>query len=410
MAKARKDKKGRVLRKGESYHNTRQSYCFSYMDPLGKRRFIYARDLGELRAKEDDILKDKLDGVEVYLMNNATLNDVFDRYISTKTELRSSTRFNYLYTYDRYVREGLGRKKIVNIKYSDVLLYYKAILDKGLSLSVVDNIHSVIHPAFQMAVRDNVLRINPSDGVMAEIKKKSKNRPEPRHALTIVEQRAFLEFLDRPENERWKPLFVTMFGTGCRVGEVIGLTWDDVDFDANTISINHNLTYHPMTENGNKCEFDLTLPKTAAGIRTIPILDNVREVLLEELEYQRDTGMRCVSEVQGMRGFIFFNRFGTIHNPQAINKAIKRLVDDHNCEEEINAVREGREPILIPRFSCHITRHTFCTRLCESNNNVKLIQTIMGHKDIQTTLDIYAEISEAKQQEIFQGLNAGGIW
>ena len=410
MAKARKDKKGRVLRKGESYHNTRQSYCFSYMDPLGKRRFIYARDLGELRAKEDDILKDKLDGVEVYLMNNATLNDVFDRYISTKTELRSSTRFNYLYTYDRYVREGLGRKKIVNIKYSDVLLYYKAILDKGLSLSVVDNIHSVIHPAFQMAVRDNVLRINPSDGVMAEIKKKSKNRPEPRHALTIVEQRAFLEFLDRPENERWKPLFVTMFGTGCRVGEVIGLTWDDVDFDANTISINHNLTYHPMTENGNKCEFDLTLPKTAAGIRTIPILDNVREVLLEELEYQRDTGMRCVSEVQGMRGFIFFNRFGTIHNPQAINRAIKRLVDDHNCEEEIKAAREGREPILIPRFSCHITRHTFCTRLCESNNNVKLIQTIMGHKDIQTTLDIYAEISEAKQQEIFQGLNAGGIW
>lgn len=410
MAKARKDKKGRVLRKGESYHNTRQSYCFSYMDPLGKRRFIYARDLGELRAKEDDILKDKLDGVEVYLMNNATLNDVFDRYISTKTELRSSTRFNYLYTYDRYVREGLGRKKIVNIKYSDVLLYYKAILDKGLSLSVVDNIHSVIHPAFQMAVRDNVLRINPSDGVMAEIKKKSKNRPEPRHALTIVEQRAFLDFLDRPENERWKPLFVTMFGTGCRVGEVIGLTWDDVDFAANTISINHNLTYHPMTEKGNKCEFDLTLPKTAAGIRTIPLLDNVREVLLEELEYQRDTGMRCVSEVQGMRGFIFFNRFGTIHNPQAINKAIKRLVDDHNCEEEINAVREGREPILIPRFSCHITRHTFCTRLCESNNNVKLIQTIMGHKDIQTTLDIYAEISEAKQQEIFQGLNAGGIW
>ena len=410
MAKARKDKKGRVLKKGESYHNTRQSYCFSYMDPLGKRRYIYARDLGELRVKEDKILKDKLDGVEVYLMNNATLNDVFDRYISTKTELRSSTRFNYIYTYDRYVREGLGRKKIVNIKYSDVLLYYKAILDKGLSLSVVDNIHSVIHPAFQMAVRDNVLRINPSDGVMAEIKKKSKNRPEPRHALTIDEQRAFIDFLDRPENERWKPLFVTMFGTGCRVGEVIGLTWDDVDFESNTISINHNLTYHPMTEKGNRCEFDLTLPKTAAGIRTIPILDNVREVLLDEREYQRETGVHCISEVQGMRGFIFFNRFGTIHNPQAINKAIKRLVDDHNCEEEINAAREGREPLLIPRFSCHITRHTFCTRLCESNNNVKLIQTIMGHKDIQTTLDIYAEISEAKQQEIFQGLNAGGIW
>ena len=69
------------------------------------------------------------------------------------------------------------------------------------------------------------------------------------------------------------------------------------------------------------------------------------------------------------------------------------------------ASREGREPLIIPRFSCHITRHTFCSRLCEKETNVKVIQQVMGHKVIQTTLDIYAEVSEAKKQEVFKKLN-----
>ena len=71
----------------------------------------------------------------------------------------------------------------------------------------------------------------------------------------------------------------------------------------------------------------------------------------------------------------------------------------------MDAKKEGREPVIIPDFSCHITRHTFCTRLCENETNVKVIQSVMGHKDIQTTLDIYAEVSESKKKDIFDQLN-----
>ena len=71
----------------------------------------------------------------------------------------------------------------------------------------------------------------------------------------------------------------------------------------------------------------------------------------------------------------------------------------------MDAKKEGREPVIIPDFSCHITRHTFCTRLCENETNVKVIQSVMGHKDIQTTLDIYAEVSEKKKKDIFDQLN-----
>lgn len=106
-------------------------------------------------------------------------------------------------------------------------------------------------------------------------------------------------------------------------------------------------------------------------------------------------------ELDGMRDFIFCNRFGNLHNPAAINRAIKRIVDDYNAKEIVKAKREGREALILPRFSSHIARHTFCSRLCENETNVKVIQAVMGHKDIQTTLDIYAEVSEQKKQDVF---------
>ena len=226
MAKVRKDKKGRVLHRGESFKNTQQLYCYAYTDSFGVRKCIYAKDLGELREKEKRVAKDKLDGLDVYAIAKSDINFVFDRYISTKSELRSTTMTNYVYTYDRYVRKGFGKKKIADVRYSDVLVFYNALHEKGLAVNTIDSVHSVLHPTFQMAVRDNILRNNPSDGVMAELKKKIEGRPEPRHALTLEEERAFLDWIDKPEYSRWKPLFTVMFGTGGRIGDefvIIGL-------------------------------------------------------------------------------------------------------------------------------------------------------------------------------------------
>ncbi|MCR5596135.1 MAG: site-specific integrase [Lachnospiraceae bacterium] len=410
MAKVRKDKKGRVLHKGESYNKQKQLYCYAYSNPLGGRRFIYAQDLGELREREKQITLDTLEGIDVYARAKADINFVFDRYISTKTELRSTTMTTYVYTYDRYVRKGFGKKKIADIRYSDVLLFYNSLYDKGLKVNTIDSIHGVLHPTFQMAVRDNIIRNNPSDGVMAELKKKAKGDTTVRHALTLEEERAFLKWIERPEYKQWQSLFIVMFGTGGRIGEIIGLRWEDLNFDENYISINHDVTYYPRSDKGFKCEFRVSLPKTEKGIRSIPMLDKVREVLIAEDEYQQEHNCRCMVELEGMSGFIFSNRFGQLHNPAAINRAIKRIVDDHNAREEVKAAREGRQPLIIPRFSCHITRHTFCSRLCENETNVKVIQEVMGHKDIQTTLDIYAEVSETKRQAVFKELNNSNMF
>ena len=110
-----------------------------------------------------------------------------------------------------------------------------------------------------------------------------------------------------------------------------------------------------------------------------------------------------------MSGFVFYNRFLEVYVPESINRELSRIVENYNSEEEVIAVKEKREAVLLPPISCHHFRHTFCTRLCEADVHIKVIQSIMGHKDIHTTLDIYSEVTEWKKKtsinEAFNNMN-----
>lgn len=406
MAKTRKDLRGRSLRKGEVQRASDKRYMYTYTDPLGRRKFIYANDLTQLREKEEKLLKDQLDGLDIYVAGKATLNETFDRYISTKYNLRESTRSSYLYTYDHYVRDTFGLKRIAEIKYSDVLQFYYHLLNQqGISLGTLDSVHCLLHPTFQLAVRDEIIRKNPTDGVMKEISRESGKNRGIRHALTIEQQRCFMEYIaNHPIYYHWWSMFTILLGTGCRIGEALGLRWKDLDFEKRIISINHSLVYYPAN-GSNKCVLRVSLPKTDAGIRTIPMLDIVKDAFEMLYEEQKENGFN-ETEIDGMTGFIFCNRFGSVPNPQTVNHTIKRIANNYNADEVVRAKKEHRDPIILPNFSCHHLRHTFCTRLCENETNLKVIQSIMGHKNIETTLDIYAEATEKKKQESFENLAA----
>ena len=112
-------------------------------------------------------------------------------------------------------------------------------------------------------------------------------------------------------------------------------------------------------------------------------------------EEQKDTGFN-ESVFDGMSGFVFCDRFRNVPNPSGVNRAIKRIVSAYNYEEILAAKKEGRNQLILPEFSCHQLRHTFCTRLCENETNLKVIQSVMGHRDIATTMDIYAEATDTK--------------
>ena len=406
MAKVRKDLRGRSLRKGEVQRSSDKRYMYTYTDPMGRRKFIYANDLAELREKEAKLMKDQLDGLDLYVAGKASVNDTFDRYMSTKYNLRESTKSSYLYTYDHYVRDTFGKKRIADIKYSDVLQFYYYLLNEvKISLGTLDTVHCLLHPTFQLAVRDEIIRNNPTDGVMKEISRESGKNRGIRHALTVEQQRAFMEYIaNHPIYYHWWPMFTVLLGTGCRIGEALGLRWQDLDYDKRTISINHSLSYYQKPES-NKSVLRISKPKTEAGIRTIPMLDIVKDAFEMLYEEQLENGFN-ESEIDGMSAFIFCNRFGTVPNPQTVNHTIKRIANSYNADEVVRAKKERRDPIILPNFSCHHLRHTFCTRLCENETNLKVIQSIMGHRNIETTMDIYAEATEEKKQESFENLAA----
>ena len=406
MAKVRKDLRGRSLRKGEVQRSSDKRYMYTYTDPMGRRKFIYANDLAELREKEAKLMKDQLDGLDLYVAGKASVNDTFDRYMSTKYNLRESTKSSYLYTYDHYVRDTFGKKRIADIKYSDVLQFYYYLLNEvKISLGTLDTVHCLLHPTFQLAVRDEIIRNNPTDGVMKEISRESSKNRGIRHALTVEQQRAFMEYIaNHPIYYHWWPMFTVLLGTGCRIGEALGLRWQDLDYDKRTISINHSLSYYQKPES-NKSVLRISKPKTEAGIRTIPMLDIVKDAFEMLYEEQLENGFN-ETEIDGMSGFIFCNRFGTVPNPQTVNHTIKRIANSYNADEVVRAKKERRDPIILPNFSCHHLRHTFCTRLCENETNLKVIQSIMGHRNIETTMDIYAEATEEKKQESFENLAA----
>lgn len=414
MAEKRKDSKGRILKEGES-QRVDGRYMFQYKDAYGKRQTLYSWKLVEtdrtpkgkketisLREQEEKVKQDVKDGIRVGI-GKMTLNDMFEIYFSTKCTLKQSTRTNYRYMWDKYVRETIGKRKLFTIRKSDILHFYNDLMNKGFKPNSMEIINTIMHPTFQMAVEDGYIRLNPTAGCMGEIKKSHDWTKPKRHALTIEQQKAFIEFTaNSPIYNHWLPLFTTLLGTGCRIGEIIGLRWDDVDLKNEMISINHNLVYR-VQDNG-KCEFHITTPKTRNSVRVIPLLAEVKDALIRERKRQFQYGENCKVEIDGYTNFIFTNRFGNVHNPMTINRAIKRIYSAYNAEEKEKAKKEKRKPILIPHFSCHNLRHTFCTRFCENESNIKVIQEIMGHSDISTTMDVYAEATQDKKKEAFDNL------
>lgn len=415
MAEKRKDIRGRNLRDGEDQMPDGR-YRYRYNDKNGNRQAVYSwrlvptdkvppgkrTDLS-LREKITSIERDSQDGIDGKKAAQISLNDMWNLYISGKHELKQSTRENYLYMFKKYVSEDIGKKKIAAIKYSDIKRFYNSLIrEQGFKPNSMEIIHTLLHPTFTLAVRDGYIRTNPTDGVMAEIKKSYSWEKPKRHALSIEEQEAFINYMASSDIYRhWLPLFTVFLGTGCRVGEIIGLRWKDCDFENRTISINHNLIYR--RQESGKCEMHITTPKTAAGCRTVPMLTEVRKALLQERKRQMSEGGSS-AEIDGYTGFVFTNRYGYVHNPQTINRAIERIYTAFNEEEAVKAIKEHRKPLVIRHFSVHNLRHTFCTRFCENETNIKVIQDIMGHSDISTTMNIYAEATENKKKESFENL------
>lgn len=405
MAERRKDNKRRVLKEGE-YQRSNGSYEYKWRDRFGKRHSVYAKTLEELREKEQAITRDTLEGLTVQL-NALTINDMFYRWQKIKRGLKENTFQNYQYMYLKFVAPRFGKIRLSDLRRSDVRAFYNSIIDNGdMKVSTLDSVHTILHQVLGLAVEDEYLRFNPADGALKELKRSMGRSEKTRRALTVQEQQLFEKFLaESPEYNRWQPVFTTMLWTGMRVGEVTGLRWCDVDFEEKTISINHTLVNFSKGKANGGNRFAINTPKTQAGTRVIPMLPIVENALLLEKSHQEKAGQTCRAVIDGYTDFIFINRFGDAQHQGTLNKALRRIIHDCNLEVLANNP-DDNPPVLLPDFSNHTLRHTFATRMCEANLNIKAMQNILGHKDIETTMDIYVDASaDLTQKEMINLAN-----
>lgn len=396
----RYDNKRRLLRTGE-IQRADGYYTYRWTGRNGKRHCVTANTLEELREKEDSIIRDKHDGIRGEA-NNVSVNDIFELWRSMKRGLKDNTFQNYCYMYGMFVQSELGKLRVQTLKKSDIKRFYNMLIDeRNLKIATVDNIHTVLHQVLTVAVEDGYLRMNVSDNVLKELKQAHNIESERRKALTVPEQKLFLEYLrsDKTQYHHWYPIFTVMVGTGMRVGEVIGLRWCDIDLSEGIIDVNHTLVYYNHAHNG--CYFNVHTPKTKAGNRKIPMLDYVKEAFLEEKQYQEFNDLNCKVTIDGYTDFIFINRFGGTQHQGTLNKALRRIIRDCN---DAQFAKKSSSPVLLPKFSCHSLRHTFTTRLVEEGVNIKVVQDVLGHKDVETTLNIYTDVTKELKQKEFGDL------
>lgn len=415
MIEKRRDNKGRILRNGE-VQRPDGKYMFRYTDSTGKRRAVYSwklvstdrlkegqRDSQSLRDKEKRILKDLDDKIKTNDAEHTTVDDLFRQFMDIRKDLKESTRCCYNDIYSKHIKPVIGDKSIGKIKPTEIQkLYQTMVSDGGVNPTTAQKAHSIIYQIFENAVMDNIIRINPASNAFRNFRKTTELSPACREPLTTEQQAVFIDYIySSRQYNRLANLFTVLLGTGMRIGEALGLRWCDCDFEEGIIHVTHALMYK-RGEDGNY-RYRISSPKTEAGNREIPMFDDVKTALLRERDRKRGNRKKFV--VDGYTDFVFLNNSGQVYTQSFIYDAIQGITTSYNKEEYAKALEENRQPCYLPKISAHILRHTFCTRMCESDVNIKVLQDIMGHRNIRTTMETYAKALKDKKVETMQALN-----
>ena len=384
MSEKRRDSRNRVLRTGESQRKDGR-YLYKYVDADGKPQSVYSwklvatdkvpagkRDCIALRDKEQEIQKSLADGISM-ANGKLTVSELYTRFTTLRGNVKRSTKGSRQYTAKLIAEDLLGAKLISGVKPSDAQEWALRMQGKGLSYRVINNTRRSLKAAFQMAVSDGWLRKNPFDFALNTV---IRNEVNVRSALTEEQERVLLDFVrhDKPYGRYYNEILI-LLRTGLRISEFCGLTVQDIDFENGLINIDHQLRW----EKGGSGYY-IDTPKSKSSIRKVPMSAEARKAL-ERVIARR--GEPELFTVDGYSGFLFVNEIGEPYPAHHYQEALRRVVQKYNRTHEEQ----------LPKISPHVLRHTFCTRLANKNMNPKSLQYIMGHSDINITLNLYAHAS-----------------
>jgi integrase len=355
--------------------------------------------LPELREKEKQIAKDLDDNILTdTAIKKMTLNTLFERYMQTR-RFYSSTKINYENMWDIHVKNELGNIKVVQLRPSHIKTFYNKMSEQGYANNTIKYIHTLLYPALELAVDDDIIRKNPAKNTLSGDYGEA---PKEKDILTMEQQEKLFAFVcGSPVYNVYIPMLTVMLELGLRCGELIGLTWSDIDMEKKEVSVNHQLIYKDF---GDGYKFHINNPKTKAGNRIIPMSQAVQRAFTEQKKINFMLGRHSIEEIEGCSDFIFLAKTGRPLMPSAVNNVLYNIIDAYNKAESGKAEKERRTPALLPKISSHSLRHTACTNMAKHGMNIKILQYIMGHAHSDVTMDVYNHIAgvEDVKEEIIK--------
>ena len=347
----------------------------------GKRYAVYGHSLNECREKESEKRKQIKDGINSKPRKEWTVSDFFGRWIEAKRDTVKETTL--LYNRNRFKSiekrtvygQAFGKMKLSAVKTQDIRELQNG-LKEEYSTNTINQIMAMLSSMFKTAVNERYLIWNPCD----EIRFLKRNEPKARdtiHRALSVEETG--RFLDAARESWFYNLYVFLLHTGCRIGEAGALLPGDIDNSG--IRVCRTIT---QAENGGFIIGKDT--KTGAGKRFIPLDDEARAAI----NRQKAVNM-AFDKVIDLQQPVFRTTYGALLIAITVNRDIAKCCQAAGME----------------RFTVHAFRDTFATRCVESGMQPKVLQDIMGHSDINMTMNLYAHSMDESKMDQLKVVNFG---
>lgn len=318
------------------------------------------KELDDLRYEIEHGIKGK--------QSDLVLNELFEIWINEyKVNNKQGCIQTYVQVYESMLKPKIGKKKISDLNHNHVQSLING-LKKDYSLSRIKLAHVVLFSMLEIAIINDWIIKNPAKRIQFP-----KCAKKERRVMTNEEQSIFLKFA---RSSQYYDLYVVSLYTGMRIGEVLGLQWNDINFDKNSIHVTGTLTY--IRGKGRIRD----LPKSESGDRIIPMVSLVVDALRARRKRQLNMKL-LLGEIYKEQGYVFTCESGEPYWDTAIRVDIKRIINDINDS--------GIEFLPI---TPHTFRHTFATRCLEQGIKPKVLQEIMGHSQFSITMDLYGHVLE----------------